>query len=258
MSQRTADICDAHMWTYRGHLRSLNRRLAEDYIHQHGQRVVVALQELAQAAPVTLAIAQLHRAIRTSPAGDFWPVIRKTKGVLLLRSSGAGLDCPWPSPWPWRRTTTGNLRYDLPGHLVFSPWPPNVRRRVRNLTIQLERALHMIQSMPDIGNVWFQILPDVIFYKTREAKRLIDAIKGFRALRCRTALRLSTDGPMIPCAVRTSCCGFRTGRSSITTVRSGAPLLSRTRSAGPSASPRHPTTRWNGHWVRAGARSYNP
>lgn len=83
MSERTADTCNAHMRTYRDHLRRLNDRRAEGYIRQNGQHVVVAIQELAQAAPVTLAIRQLHEAIRSSPARNFWPVIRQTKGVLF-------------------------------------------------------------------------------------------------------------------------------------------------------------------------------
>ena len=78
MSERTADTCDAHMRTYRDHLRRLNDRGAEGYIRQNGQHVVVAIQELAQAAPVTL-IRQLHEAIRSWPARNFWPVIRQKK-----------------------------------------------------------------------------------------------------------------------------------------------------------------------------------
>jgi hypothetical protein len=178
MPPRTDDTCDAHIWTYRDHLRSLNQRLAEDDIRRNGRHVVEALQELARAAPVTLAIAQLHHAIRSSPARNFWPVIRKTKGVLFIRSSDAGED----GPWPWRRTATGNLRYDLPGHLVFSPWPPNVRRRVRNRTIGLERVLGMIQAMPDIADIWFQILPDSISHQTRQAEWLIDEIKALQGI----------------------------------------------------------------------------
>src|ERR1700688_1039175 len=107
MPQRTADAYDAQMWTYRDHLRRLNRRLAEDYARQNGQHVIMAIEELAQAAQVTLAIAQLHDAIRRSPAKHFWPVIRQTKGVLLLRSTEVGQDCPWP----WQRTNSGNSRH---------------------------------------------------------------------------------------------------------------------------------------------------
>src|ERR1700730_10819256 len=45
-------------------------------------------------------MAQLHEAIRGSPARKFWPVIRETKGVLLIRSTDTGQECPSP----WRRT----------------------------------------------------------------------------------------------------------------------------------------------------------
>jgi hypothetical protein len=176
MSQRTADTCDAHMRTYRDHLRRLNRRGAEGYIRQNGQHVVVAIQELAQAAPVTLAIRQLHEAIRSSPARNFWPVIRQTKGVLFVRPTDTGQDCPWP----WRRTTTGNMRYGLPGYLLFSPWPPNVRRRVRNRTIELQRVIDQIQAKPDIGDFLIGNLPNSIWYKTLQARRLIDEIRALQ------------------------------------------------------------------------------
>jgi hypothetical protein len=110
------------MSTYRAHLRSMNLVLAEDYIRQHSLHVFTAIEELTQAAPVALAIAQLHQAIRRSPARHFWPVIRKTKGVLLVRSAGTGQECPWP----WRRTNSGHLRYELPGYLLFFAVAPKL------------------------------------------------------------------------------------------------------------------------------------
>jgi hypothetical protein len=176
MPQRTADAYDAHMWTYRDHLRRLNRRLAEDYARQYGQHVVMAIEELAQAAPVTLAIAQLHDAIRRSPAKHFWSVIRQTKGVLLLRSTDVGQDCPWP----WQRTNSGNMRYKLPGHLLFSPWPPNVRRRVWNRMIELQRIIDRTLAIPDTNDFWFEMLAGSIQHKTRQAMWLIDEIKALQ------------------------------------------------------------------------------
>lgn len=164
---------DAHISTYRLHLRSLNHRLAQEYIRENGKHVVVALRELAKAAPVTLAIAQFHHAIRSSPARNFWPIIRKTKGVLFIPSSETGQGCPWP----WRPTSTGNLRYDLRGHLLFSPWPPNVRRRVRNRSIELERIRDIIESSPDTNNPRFDNLPFSISMGTRRTKWLIEEIK---------------------------------------------------------------------------------
>ena len=95
MHDRTAGACDAQMWTYREHLRSLNRGLAEDYPRHNSHYVAAAIEELERAASVTLAIAQLHQAIRRSPARNFWPLIRKTKGVLFIRSAEAGQDNPW-------------------------------------------------------------------------------------------------------------------------------------------------------------------
>lgn len=177
MPQHAADTYDAQMWTYRDHLRGLNRRLAEDYARENVQHLVVAIEELVQAAPVTLAIAQLHEAIRRSPAKKFWPVIRRTKGVLLLRSPNVGEDCPWP----WQRTNSGNVRYRLPGHLLFSPWPPNVRRSVRNRTIELQRMIDRFQAMPDT-NHFFEVLAGSIQGKMRQAIWLIDGIKTLQGI----------------------------------------------------------------------------
>lgn len=178
MHDLTADTYDAQMRTYREHLRRLNRGLAEDYARQNSHHVAAAVEELERGAPVTLAIAQLHRAIRRSPARNFWPFIRKTKGVLFIRSAEAGQG----SPWPWRRTATGNLRYALPGHLLFSPWPPNLRRRVRNQTIALQHASATIQSMPDQSNVWVENLLWSIPRETEQAKRLIKEIRALQGL----------------------------------------------------------------------------
>lgn len=172
MTGLAGEASDAHMWVYREHLR------VEEYVREHGRHVSTAINELEKAAPVALAIRQLHEAIRHSSARNFWPVIRKTKGILLVRSTGTGHECPWP----WQRTNTGNMRYDLRGHLLFSPWPPNVRRRVRNRTIELERILRMIQSMPDIDNFRFRGLPSLIFYKTRQAKWLVEEIKTLQGI----------------------------------------------------------------------------
>jgi hypothetical protein len=65
------DTYGAHMWAYRLYLRSINRRLAEEYIRQDGPRVSAAIEELANAAPVALAIAELHQSIRRSPTRIF-------------------------------------------------------------------------------------------------------------------------------------------------------------------------------------------
>jgi hypothetical protein len=130
-----------HVWNYREHLRGWNRRLAEEYIENNKPHVVSTIGELAKATPVNLAIQQLHQAIRTSPAQNFWPIIRESKGVLLMRSTDKSHD----SPWPWRRTSSGNLRYELPGHLLFSPWLLNVRRRVRSRAIELSRLINRIE-----------------------------------------------------------------------------------------------------------------
>ncbi|NUS18383.1 MAG: hypothetical protein HOQ25_01095, partial [Mesorhizobium sp.] len=94
MPNRASDTYDAHMWNYRDYLRSINRPLAEEYIHNHSHHVVAAIEGLAKAVPVALAIAQLHQAIRRSPARNFWPVIREKKGLLLVRPTDKGQEDP--------------------------------------------------------------------------------------------------------------------------------------------------------------------
>ncbi|WP_315804111.1 hypothetical protein [Bradyrhizobium sp. SZCCHNS3002] len=179
MYDRMADAFDAQMRTYRGHLRRLNRALVEDYARQNSKHVAIAIEQLERAAPVTLAIMQLHHAIRRSPARNFWPLIRKTKGMLFIQSAAAGQD----SPSPWRRTVSGNLRYALPGYLLFSPWPPNYRRRVRNQTIALQRTSATIQSMADENDTWVhQHLHSFIFFRTQQARWLVDEIRALQSI----------------------------------------------------------------------------
>lgn len=254
MHQQTIDAHDAQMWTYRDHLRRLNRRLAEDYVRQNGQCVVVAVEELAQAAPVAIAIAQLHEAIRHSPAKLFWPVIRQTKGVLLLPSPDAGQDCPWP----WQRTNTGNMRYKLPGHLLFSPWPPDLSRSVRNQTIELQRIIDRVLASPDTSDVWFGTLAGSIQHKTRQAMGLINTIKVLQGLAMPesiAALDRWSDEP-------------RAGSSVVLRISQGA-LVYRNgpdrceleipaEFTKPLRVPSTPKLALERHWVRAGMRSYSP
>ncbi|MGJ5070388.1 hypothetical protein [Bradyrhizobium oligotrophicum] len=178
MHDRMADAFDAQMWAYREHLRRLNRGLAEDYARQNSQHVALAIEQLERAAPVTLAIAQLHQAIRRSPARNFWQLIRKTKGVIFIRSAGTGQD----NPWPWRQTVSGNLRYTLPGHLLFSPCPPNFRRDVRNMTVGLQRARALAETMPELSDVQVEGIPWLIFYHTRWAGKLVERIRAIQGL----------------------------------------------------------------------------
>ena len=231
------------MRTYRDHLRRLNDRRAEGYIGQNGQHVVVAIQELAQAAPVTLAIRQLHEAIRSSSARNFWPVIRQTKGVLFVRPTDTGLHCPWP----WRRTTTGNMRYGLPGYLLFCRGP-NVRRRVRNRTIELQRVIDQIQARPGIGDFLIGNLLTPSGTRRCKPDGSLTRSERSRGLRCRTALRLWTDGQMNHGEVRILCYGSRTEHLSITTAPIIAKLKFPTRSPSLFASPQRPIARWNCIW----------
>jgi hypothetical protein len=254
MPQQTADAYDAQMWTYRDHLRRLNRRLAEDYVRQNGQHVVVAVEELAQAAPVALAIAQLHGAIRRSPAKDFWPVIRQTKGVLLLPSPDTGQDCPWP----WQRTNSGNMRYKLLGHLLFSPWPPNVRRRVRNRTIELQRMVDRFPAVPDTYDFFDEILAGSIQHKTRQATWLIDEIKALQGIAMPDSIaaldRWSDEprpGSNIVLRISQGALVYRNGPDSCE-IEIPAALTKTLR------VPSTPDRALDQHLVRAGARSYYP
>jgi hypothetical protein len=176
MPNRTADTSDAHMWTYRDYLRGMNRFLAEEYIHQHSQHVFTAIEELAKAVPVALALAQLHKAIRGSPARNFWPVIRETKGVLLIRSTETDEECPWP----WRRTKRGNMRYKLPGHLLFSPWLPNLPRRLRSCMTRLQRVADDIGALASKNDFSVTHLPYAIWYVMLGPSHLIPEIKSFQ------------------------------------------------------------------------------
>jgi hypothetical protein len=164
------------MWTYRDYLRSINRPLAEEYVRQHGQHVSTAVKALAEAVPVALAIAQLHEAIRRSPTRNFWPVIRETKGVLFVRSIDTGQECPWP----WRRTKRGNMRYELPGHLLFSPWPPNFHRMLKSRMVELQRVTDNIKALVGKNDLSTRILPYAIWRATLRAKLLIPEVKAFQ------------------------------------------------------------------------------
>lgn len=242
------------MSTYRDYLRLINRRLVEEYVGEHSHYVSTAINELAKAAPVALAVKQLHEAIRRSPARNFWPVIREAKGMLLVRSTDTGQECPWP----WQRTNTGNMRYDLPGHLLFSPWPPNVRRKVRNRTIELERILHMIQSMPDIDNFPFHGLPGLIFSKMRQAKRLVEEIKMLQGIAMPdsiAALDRWSDEPLrgsnIVLRISQGTLAFQDG-SERCEIEIPEALTK------PLCVPSTPDRALDLHWVRAGGTSYYP
>ncbi|MGY4419377.1 hypothetical protein ACVWY2_001802 [Bradyrhizobium sp. JR6.1] len=176
MSNQTPDAFNAHMLTYRHHLHRLNRVLAEEYISQHSHYLSMAVDELAKAAPVALAIADLHDAIRRSPARNFWPMIREAKGALYIRSTDAGQECPWP----WRRTHGGNMRYDLPGYLLFSPFPPNFCRMVDGGLRHLQKLAKRVRDLTSEADVWVPVLAAAIFWSTLGAKHLIPKMKAFQ------------------------------------------------------------------------------
>lgn len=252
MPQQTADAYDAQMWAYRDHLRRLNRRLAEDYARENVQHVVVAIEALAQAAPVTHAIAQFHEAIRRSPAKNFWPVIRRTKGVLLLRSSDVGGSCPWP----WQRTNSGNIRYRLPGHLLFSPWPPNFCRSVRNRAIQFQQMVDLLRAMPDAYG--FEVLAGYLQLKTRLVAGLIDSIKVFQGIAMADSIAaldrwsdVPRPGSKVVLQISQGALVYRDGPDSCEIEIPAA--LTR-----PLHVPSTPDRALERHLVRAGPRSYYP
>lgn len=252
MPPRNDDAYDAQMWTYREHLRGLNRRLAEDYIQQNRHYVVAALDELAKAAPVSLAIQQFHHAIRNSPARNAWPMLRRTKGALIVPSNDTGN----PAPWPWRRTNTGNLRYDLAGYLLFSPWPRNVRRGVRNHTIWLEGMMHTIQSMPDVGDVQVDAIARQIFFTTRRARWLIEAVKTLQQIATPESVAALDRWSADP--ARGSNMALRISQGTML-YRNGAEHCRIDIPDGlmkPLRLPTTPDVPVKRHWVQAGARSY--
>ena len=178
---RPPDKHNAHMFAYRAYLRSLNLPLAEDYIRQHSHLVSTAIEELAKAVPVAIAFAQLYDAIRRSPARNFWPVIRATKGVLLVRSTGPGQECPWP----WKRTKSGNLRYKLPGHLLFSPWRPNILRLGPRSLSGLQRVADEIKALSSEHEYYYNRvshLPYSIWNQVQLARFAISDIKALQGL----------------------------------------------------------------------------
>lgn len=176
MTGRTTDPCDAHMRSYRDYLQNLNCHLAEDYLRQHSQHISTAMEELVRAVPLALAIAQLHEAIRRSPAKDFWPIIRTTKGVLLVRSKDTSEECPWP----WKRSKRGNMRYDLPGHLLFSAWPPNFQRWLQNGIDHFQRLTRRTEALESETDFRVTRLASSIFWAMVRTKHYIPKIKAFQ------------------------------------------------------------------------------
>ncbi|WP_192244622.1 hypothetical protein [Mesorhizobium silamurunense] len=164
------------MWDYRDYLRSINRPLAEEYIRKKSHHVSSAIEVLANGVPVALAIAQLHEAIRRSAARNFWPVIRETKGLLLVRSTDTGQEYPWP----WARTKRGNMRFKLPGHLIFSPWLPNFHRALRSHMTWLQRVAGHVKALENKDYFSITHLPHWIWDATLGAKHIIPEIQAFQ------------------------------------------------------------------------------
>ena len=133
----------------------------------------------------------------------------------------------------------------------FSPWPPNVRRRVRNRTIELQRVIDQIQAKPDIGDFLIGNLPNSIWYKTLQARRLIDEIRALQRFAMPDSIAARTDGLMNHGEVRILCYGSRTEHLSITTAPIIAKLKFPTRSPSLFAPPQRPTARliriWSEH-----------
>lgn len=150
-------------------------------MRQESQHVSAAIEKLVNAASVAVAIAQLHKSIRRSPMRNFWPVIRETKGMLLVQSTDPSDECPRP----WRRTKKGNMRYTLPGHLLFSPWPTNFHRILQSCMMTLLRMGLMGGDTEDLeskNDLSVFVLPRLIFFETRRAQRLIRAMQEFQGL----------------------------------------------------------------------------
>ncbi|TPM34332.1 hypothetical protein [Mesorhizobium sp. B2-3-5] len=145
-------------------------------MRQQRQNVSTAVNELAKAVPVAQAIAQLHEAIRRSPASNFWPVIRETKGVLFVRST----DSDQEFPWPWRRTKSGNMSYKLPGYLLFSPWSPNFHRMLLSCMVGLQQVMADINDPESKSDFSVTHLPYGIWSAMLRPKHLIPEIQLFQ------------------------------------------------------------------------------
>jgi len=248
------------MFAYRGYLRSLNLLLAEDYIRQHSHLVSTTLEEWAKAVPVALAIAQLHDAIRRSPARNFWPVIRATRGVLLVQSTGPGQECPWP----WRRTKSGNMRYKLPGHLLFSPWPRNLPRLVRSNLSTLQRVADKIKALPSEPEYYYYNrvsflpysivgLPYSIWSEMLSAKFGISEIKAIQGLAMPESIVALDTWSNDPRRGSNITLRISQGCLSTTMARIIVKLKSPTRSPSPSA-PLRCLINWNCTWSEIEAR----
>ncbi|QKD02788.1 hypothetical protein EB235_15790 [Mesorhizobium loti R88b] len=150
--------------------------MAEEYIRQQRQSLSTITDVLAKAVPVAQAIAQLHEAIRRSPAKNFWAVIRETKGVLLVRPTAADQErC-----WPWKRTKSGNMSYELPGYLLFSPWPPNFHRMLQSCMVELQRVMADIDDPESKSDFSITHLPYRIWSVMLRPKLVIPEIQLFQ------------------------------------------------------------------------------
>jgi hypothetical protein len=166
-----------HMRAYRAYWSAINRRFSEDYVRRERPRVSDAIDALTDAEDVTLAMAQLHNSIRNSPMNKFWPVINQTKGTLLINCSGE-----FHCPSPWKRTKNGNLRYKLPGYLIFSPWPKNFDRRLRNWKVRFNRIALAAGALESESDVFATHLPGLIIADLRSVRRFIIACSARKHL----------------------------------------------------------------------------
>jgi hypothetical protein len=101
--------------------------------------------------------------------------------MLIVKSAKNGDECPWP----WRLTNKGNMRYTLPGYLLFSPWPRNLYRFLRNCRNTLQQIGLRdggTKARENESDFLVALVPDRIFQATQRAQRLIRAMKDFQGL----------------------------------------------------------------------------
>ena len=77
------------------------------------------------------------------------------------------------------------MRYTLPGYLLFSPWPRNLYRFLRNCRNTLQQiGLRdgVTKARENESDFFSRAVPDRIFQATQRAQRLIRAMKDFQGL----------------------------------------------------------------------------
>ena len=150
------------------------------------------------------------------------------------------------------------MRYKLPGHLLFSPWPPNFHRMLRGRMTGLQRMTDNIKALESKNDFVVMFLPDGMLRATQLAKRLIPEIQAFQAFAVPDSIaaldRWSNEPPRgsnIALRITQGTLVYNDGSDRCEIEIAGT--LSK-----PLCVPSMPDRRLELHLVRAGGRSYYP